>query len=183
MFGHFTFHLGVSVHEGELGEDVLKPCRAVLLGVVAGFAHAAEDFGALAVLGRRDLFEVGERPIHHIAVDVVDLHTFSPRSDPSLVHEMVAEFVAELAHLGVLATTLVVLHARGVARFDLAEGGTVVGEGEEVPAGGAEQWFVGRASLGGDDTAVRGVDAQPLRGIVGRCALGGHVPEGVNGNR
>lgn len=52
-----------------------------------------------------------------------------------------------------------------------------------MPVAGAEQWLFGRASLGVDDAAVHGVDAQPLRGLVGRCALGGHVPEGVDGNR
>ena len=139
VFSHFTFHLCVSVHEFVLGEDGFEPCRAVLLGVVAGFSHAPQYLGALAVLVGRDLFEVVERPIHLVTVDVVDLHTFGTRSDPCLPHEMVAAFAAEMAHAGVRRVHVwtVVLRARGVDWFDLVEGSTVVGEGEKVPVSGA----------------------------------------------
>ena len=101
MAGDVAVHEGGAVHEVITGEDGFKPGLEDGSWIGTGGAHGAEDLGALAVLGRCDLFEVIERPIHLIAVDVVDLHAGCTRSDPSLVDEMVAETVTEIGHRGI----------------------------------------------------------------------------------
>ena len=98
MAGDFAGHLLGSVHEVEAGKDGFEPGLGDGCRVGAGFAHGAEDLGSLAVLGRRDLFEVRERPIEDFAVEVVDLHTFGARTDEGLPDEMMAGATAEMAH-------------------------------------------------------------------------------------
>ena len=107
MAGDVAGHLFGSVHEVEGGEDSFESGLGDGCRVGAGFAHGAEDLGSLAVLGRRDLFEVRKRPIEDVAVEVVDLHTFGSRTDEGLPDEMMAKAVAEIAHLWVSRTTFV----------------------------------------------------------------------------
>ena len=98
MTGDFAGHLLGSVHEAITGEDGFEPGLGYGYRVGTGGAHGAEDLGSLAVLGRRDLFEVIERPVHLIAVHMVYLHTFGARTDPSLPNESVARTGTEMAH-------------------------------------------------------------------------------------
>lgn len=101
MAGDVEIHLFGSVHEVVMGEDGFESGLGDGCRVGAGFAHGAEDLGSLAVLGRRDLFEVRKRPIEDVAVEVVDLHTFGARSDEGLPDEMMAGANAETSHIRV----------------------------------------------------------------------------------
>ena len=98
MTGDVAGHLLGSVHEVITGEDGFEPGLRDGSWIGTGGAHGAEDLGSLAVLGRRDLFEVRERPVYYVAVNVVDLHTFGARSDEGLPDEMMAGATAEMAH-------------------------------------------------------------------------------------
>ena len=98
MTGDVSGHLLGSVHEVITGEDGFESGLGDGCRIGTGGAHGAEDLGSLAVLSRRDLFEVRERPIKDVAVNVVDLHTFSARSDEGLPDEMMAGATAEMAH-------------------------------------------------------------------------------------
>ena len=101
MAGDVAVHEGGAVHEVITGEDGFKPGLEDGSWIGTGGAHGAEDLGSLAVLGRRDLFEVRKRPIEDVAVEVVDLHTFGARTDEGLPDEMMAEATAEMAHIRV----------------------------------------------------------------------------------
>ena len=99
--GEVEIHPGVGIAEAVLAEDGLQFAAGHLLGVAAVETQFTQQDCTLAVLGRCDLFEVVKRPIHLIAVDVVDLHTFGARTDPSLPNEMMAETGTKIMHLGI----------------------------------------------------------------------------------
>ena len=135
MAGDFAGHLLGCVHEDITGEDGFEPGLGDGSWIGTGGAHGAEDLGSLAVLGWRDLFEVGERPVEFVAVNVVDLHAFGARTDEGLIDEMMAEAVAVIAHTGVSRTPFVrIRRSRISAWFEFASFGVVesaVGAGEE----------------------------------------------------
>ena len=82
-------------------EDGAELFRGHLFGVTSGLSECAQQSCSPAVFGRCNLFEVVERPIKFVAVDVVDLKAFGAWTDESLPNEMVTETSPELAHLGV----------------------------------------------------------------------------------
>ena len=86
------------VDEIVLFEDFEQFVTAHLLRVASVETEDAQELGSLAVLGRGDLLEVCERPVHFVAVNVVDFHTFGSWSDKGLPDEMVTETVSVIAH-------------------------------------------------------------------------------------
>lgn len=117
-----------------LCEDRLQFFPAHLPWLSPDRAEDAQDLGSLAVLFRRDLFEVGEGPVHLVAVEVVDLHAGSTWPDESLVDEMMAEAVFKIVHNGVSGAAFVVLHTGTKTGFELSSFGGIklaVRAGEE----------------------------------------------------
>lgn len=117
-----------------LCEDLEEFLPAHLLGLSPDGAEDAQDLGSLAVLFRRDLFEVGEGPVHLVAVEVVDLHAGCTWSDESLVDEMMTEAVFKIVHNGVSGAAFVVLHTGTKPGFELSSFGGIklaVSAGEE----------------------------------------------------
>ena len=74
----------------------------------AHFAEGTQSHGAAYILGGCDLFEVTGTIIEDITVEMVDLHAWCARSYPCLIDEVVAMFVAEMAHLRISATPFAV---------------------------------------------------------------------------
>lgn len=80
-------------------EDVEEFGAGHASGVTTDGTEDTQEFGALAVFGRGDFLEIGERPVHLVAVNVVDLEALGARSDEGLPYKMMAETVGELSHL------------------------------------------------------------------------------------
>ena len=85
-----------------LGEDLVELGTGEDTGVEVALPHDAEIFGSAAVLGGCNLFEVLRTIVQLVTVDVIDLHAFCTLTIKRLVHEMVAETIAVLAHFRIL---------------------------------------------------------------------------------
>ena len=100
---------------------------AHLFGVATDGTEHSQEFGPLAVFGRSDLLEVSKRPVHLIAVNVVNFHAWSPRTNKGLINQMMAEPVSKLAHYRVrrMHVRAVPLHRGTKIGFKIATVGTV----------------------------------------------------------
>ena len=74
----------------------------------ANFAEGTQSHGAAHILGGCDLFEVTGTIVEDITVEMVDLHAGCAGTNPSFIDEVVAMFVAEMAHLRISATPFAV---------------------------------------------------------------------------
>lgn len=119
---------GFGIDDAVLAEDGLQFVAGHHLGVAAVGTENAQQLGALAVLGRCDLFKVIERPVHLIAVHMVDLHAGCTRTDPSLPDESVARAVSEIAHTRISRTAIMILLARAKSGFYLVHDTSLVGD-------------------------------------------------------
>ena len=110
MMGHVAFHAGIEGREAgrRVGGEVVKAGvreeveqfgTGHLFGVSSGVAQDTQDTRTATVLRGRDLLQIVERPVHYIAVDVIDLHAFGARSDKGLPHEMMTETAGVLPHI------------------------------------------------------------------------------------
>ena len=97
---HIAVHAGIEIElvEVVMREEVEQFGAGHLFGVSSGLAQDTQDTCTATVLGRCDLLQIVERPVHHIAVDVIDLHAFGSRSDEGLPHEMMTVTAGEMAH-------------------------------------------------------------------------------------
>ena len=127
MTGDFAGHLFGSVDKVIAGKDGFEPGLGDGSRIVTGGTHSAEDLGSLAVLGRCDFFEVIERPVHLIAVDVVYLHAFGTRTNPSLPNESVARTGIEIAHTRISRTAIMIILARAKTGFKFAHDTSLIG--------------------------------------------------------
>ena len=118
MTGDFAGHLLGSVYKVEAGKDGFEPGLGDGCRISTGGAHGTEDLGSLAVLDRRYLFEVRERPVEFVAIDMVDLHAGCTRCDESLPDEMVAKTGVEIGHASICRSTLMgIRRCRIIVRF------------------------------------------------------------------
>ena len=112
--------------KGVRTEDSFEFVLSDLLGVAPDTPENAENFRAFAVLLWRNLFEVFERPIENVPVDVVDVHAGCTRSDKGLVDEMMAVTTVEISHrrvgLAVRYGRVLIAphHGRGEGGFEFA---------------------------------------------------------------
>ena len=100
-------------YEGVLVEDFEELFPAHVERVATDGTEDLQETGTLAVLGRSDVLEVVERPVHLVPVEMVDLHgEFSAigclvegtRSNPRERHEDVAVDATEMPHDRILTT-------------------------------------------------------------------------------
>ena len=94
------------------------------------FAKLAQIARTADVLHRCDLPEIVERPVEFVAVDVIDLHARSTRTDESLPDKMMTETVTEIDHdwvatAGKTSVSCAPLHRRIKMRFEFFAGGIV----------------------------------------------------------
>lgn len=113
MMRHIAVHAGIEIEVVEvvMREEVEQFGAGHLFGVSSGLAQDTQDTRTATVLGGRDLLQIIERPVHFIAVDVIDLHAFGAWSDEGLPHEMMTETAAEVPHTWISATGFIALHS------------------------------------------------------------------------
>ena len=98
-----TFLIG-GIAEVVLIEDVEEFGTGHGTRVTTDGTEDAEEFSAFAILRRGHVLEVVKRPVEDVAVEMVDLHAFWTRSEPSTRHKIVAVFAPKMAHGWVLTT-------------------------------------------------------------------------------
>ena len=100
MMAHIAVHAGIEIEVVEvvMREEVEQFGAGHLFGVSSGLAQDTQDTRTATVLGGRDLLQIVERPVHDVAINMVDFHAFRARSDEGLPHEMMAPSAAKMRH-------------------------------------------------------------------------------------